>query len=128
MILIGDKLVPCESIGFINSFDDIKNTASNSTVSFRFNEELLAYCFKNSVNSAVLVSNIKEAIYSNALNAKYIIAQKELAQKIQKVAENYMYDSKILAIIQSNDELEEIASMEIDGVIYSNLLPSLKTS
>ncbi|MGM0520332.1 MAG: hypothetical protein ACQERD_11905 [Campylobacterota bacterium] len=128
MILIGDKLIPYENIYFINSVNDIEETSSNSTVSFRFNEKLLNYCFKNSVNSAVLVSSIKEAIYANALNAKYIIAKKDLAKKIQKIAENYMYDSKILAIINSNNELEEIASLEIDGVIYSNLLTSLKTS
>ena len=33
-----------------------------------------------------------------------------------------MYDSKILAIIKSNDELENIAKNEIDGVIYKNLI------
>ena len=41
---------------------------------------------------------------------------------MQKIAENYMFDSKILAIIKSNDELEEIALDEIDGVIYKELI------
>ena len=48
--------------------------------------------------------------------------EKELAKQIQKIADNYMYDSKILAIIKSNDELENIAKNEIDGVIYKNLI------
>ncbi len=122
MILIGDKLVPYENITFINNIDEIKQTAPNSTVSFRFNEELLRYCFDNNINSAVLVNSVKESIYCNALNSKYIIANRNLAIDIQKIAENYMYDSKILAIIESNTEIEQVASNEIDGVIYNNLL------
>ena len=122
MILIGDKLVPFEEISFINSLEDIKNTKANSTISFGYNEDLLKYSFENELNSAVIVSSIKDAVYANALNAKYIIADKNLAKDIQKVAENYMFDSKILATIESGDEIEEIASFEIDGVIYKSLV------
>ena len=66
--------------------------------------------------------NIKEALYVNALEGKYIIADKTLAVSLQKLADNYIFDSKILALIDSNDEFEEIAKNEIDGVIYKKLL------
>ena len=66
--------------------------------------------------------SIKEAIYANSLNAKYIISEKELAKAIQKIADNYMFDSKILAVIETNDEIEEIAQSEIDGIIYKSIL------
>ena len=33
-----------------------------------------------------------------------------------------MYDAKILAIIESSDEFEEIAKAQIDGVIFKNLI------
>lgn len=122
MILIGDKLVPFDELSKVQKIEDIKNTKSNTTLSFGYNEELLKYTYENELNIAVKVDSIKEAIYANALNAKYIIAQKLLAKEIQKVAENYMFDSKILAIIENNDELEEIASFEIDGVIYKSIL------
>ena len=61
-------------------------------------------------------------MFSNSLRANYIIAQKDLSKELQKIAENYMYDSKILAIIDSNNEFEEIAKNEIDGIIYKNLI------
>jgi len=122
MLLIGDKLVPYEEIINISNIENIKTSKANSTVSFGYNDEILKYCFENEINSAVIVNSIKEAIYCNALNSKYIIASKDLAKKIQKVAENYMFDSKILAIIESSDELEVIASFEIDGVIFKTLL------
>lgn len=122
MILIGDKLVPFEDIFLIKNIKDIENTKANSTVLFDFEEEILTYCYKNELFCAVVVNSIKEAIYCNNLNVKYIISEKELSIELQKIADNYMYDSKILAIIDSNEELEQVAKLEIDGIIYRNLL------
>ena len=122
MIIIGDDLVPFEELNLINSFEDIKKTKANSTLLFFYNEELLKYCYENELFSAIVVKSIKEAIYSNSLNVKYIICEKKLAKKLQKIADNYMYDSKILAIVDSNNEFEEIAKSEIDGVIFKNLI------
>ena len=122
MILIGDKLVPFEDVFLIKNIKDIENTKANSTVLFDFDEEILTYCYKNELFCAVVVNSIKEAIYCNNLNVKYIISEKELSIELQKIADNYMYDSKILAIIDSNKELEQVAKLEIDGIIYRNLL------
>ena len=122
MILIGDKLIPFEDIQKISNIEDIENTKANSTVLFDYDEQILSYSYKNELATAVVVKSIKEAIYCNSLNTKYIISQKELAVQLQKIADNYMYDSKILAIIDSNDEFEQIAKCEIDGIIYRNIL------
>ena len=122
MILIGDKLVPFENISFIFNIEEIKNTKANSTILFYYDDEIILYCYENELPYAVIVTSIKEAIYSNNLNAKYIISQKELSIELQKIADNYIYDSKILAIIDSNEEFEKIAKCEIDGVIYRDLI------
>ncbi len=122
MILIGDRLIPYETISFIDSISDIDHSLPNSTLIFNYDENLVLFTRKNHINCAVVVNNIKEAIYCNALNSKYIICDKKLAKSIQKIAENYMFDSKILAIIEDDDEIEKIALSEIDGVIYSHLL------
>jgi hypothetical protein len=122
MILIGDSLIPHKEFIFIDSILDIEHTQANSTLIFNYDENLLLYCKKNSLLSAVVITTIKEAIYANALNCKYIICDKKLAKTIQKLAENYMFDSKVLAIIENSDEIEKIALSEIDGAIYSSLL------
>ena len=122
MILIGDKLIPFDNIYNISSIEDIKNTKANSVVSFRYNEKLLTYASSNELNYAVIISSMKEAIYANSLNALYIICDKELSVSVQKIADNYMFDSKILAIIDSNNEIEEIALNEIDGIIYKEMI------
>lgn len=122
MIIIGDELIPFESFSNIDSIDSIKETKANSTVLFNYSDEITKYCFENEISFTVVVNSIKEAIYSSNFNAKYIIANKELAKELQKIADNYMYDAKILAIIESSDEFEEIAKAQIDGVIFKNLI------
>lgn len=122
MILIGDKIVPFEDFFKISNKNDIEKSGANSTVSFGYNEDLLTYCFQNDISFAVLISSIKEAIYANSLNAKYLICNKILAKDVQKIADNYMFDSKVLAIIESNDEIEDIALNQIDGIIYKSLI------
>ncbi len=122
MIIIGDNLIPHKTFTYIDSIMEIEHTIPNSILIFSYDENLLMYTRKNSLSVAVIVSSIKEAIYCNALHSNYIICDKKLAKTIQKVADNYMFDSKILAIIEDNEEIEKIAIDEIDGVIYSALL------
>lgn len=122
MILLGDSLVPFEDIFFIKDIEDIKTTKANSTLFFEYKEEILKYCFENSLSFGVVVKSLKEAIYSNALNAKYVVCDKNLDKNIQNIAENYMFDSKVLSIIDNENEIEDIALKQIDGVIYKKLL------
>lgn len=122
MIIIGDKLVPFEEMTYIKNLENIKDSKANSIVMFNYDEKTLKYAYENELSSAVIVTSITEAIYCNSLNAKYIISEKHLAIQIQKIADNYMYDSKNLVIIDSNEEFEHIAKDEIDGVIYRDLI------
>ena len=122
MILIGDKIIPFNTFTNISTIEEIQNTRANSIISFRYNENLLEYSSLNEVIFAVIVKSIKEAIYANALNALYIICDKQLSKSVQRIADNYMFDSKVLAIIESNEEIEEIAKNEIDGIIYKEVI------
>lgn len=122
MILIGDEIIPCETIVKINSIDDIKSTKPNSTIIFDFNVDIMTYCKNNSVQYGIIIYSIKEAIYANALKAKYIITDIESSAQVQKIAQNYMFDSRILAIIEQDSQIEEVALAEIDGIIYKKLV------
>ncbi|RXJ60250.1 hypothetical protein [Candidatus Marinarcus aquaticus] len=122
MIILGDEIVPYEALHKVNCVQDVANTPANSTVLFPYNKALMQYCAQNSVPYAVQINEVKEGIYANALKARYIIASFQTAKQIQLIAENYMYDAKVLCIIDSNNELEKIAKAEIDGVVYSSIL------
>lgn len=122
MILIGDGLIPYESIVKINQINDIKSTKPNSTLIFDYDIDLIKYCHDNSLKFAVVIQNIKELIYASKFDTKYIISNKELSKAAQKIAENYMFDAKILVIINSEDEIQWVAQSEIDGAVYTKVL------
>ncbi|OCL91248.1 hypothetical protein [Aliarcobacter thereius] len=122
MKIIGDSLIPFEEFYIVKNIEDISKTRANSQIFFNFDEKLLKYSFEQSLNFFVEVKSVKEAIYSNSLNARYIVCDKILARKLQKIADDYIFDSKILALISSNEEFEDIAEAEIDGVIYEKTI------
>ena len=122
MKIIGDSLIPFEEFYIVKNIEDISKTRANSQIFFNFDEKLLKYSFEQNLNFFVEVKSVKEAIYSNSLNARYIVCDKILARKLQKIADNYIFDSKILALISSNEEFEDIAEAEIDGVIYEKTI------
>jgi hypothetical protein len=127
MIVLGHYLINSEYLYMVFNFEDIKKTPSNSTVLINFSDgTLLKELSNNKIKTAVKVSNIKEAIFSEALRSKYIIANNlALAIQIQKLAENYLYDSKILVEIEIESDLELIAENKIDGVIYKNAIKNI---
>ena len=120
MIIVGNKNIPYQNIKVINSIEDVKNTSANDIVYFPYDIELIKYCKANSVRCAVKISNITEAIFCNALEVFFIISYD--AKALQKIAENYMFDSKVLQIISTDEDIEQIAINEIDGCIYKEVL------
>ncbi len=122
MILIGDKLIPHETITKIFSIEDIAHTEPNSTVLFDYDLELIKYCHNNSLKSAVIVKTIVELIYVSQFDVAYIICNKELAQDAQKIADNYLFDAKTLMQVNNSDEIPWVAKNEIDGAIYKGIL------
>ena len=122
MIIIGDQFIPYEKIQRVNSIEDIASTISNSTLVFKFEKNIMQYCMQNDINYGVEVLNIKESIYANSMKAKYIFCTDDIIQEVQKIAENYLFDSKIIATISSENEIEDIALNGIDGVVFKAIL------
>lgn len=119
MVILNHKNFKSETLSEIHSLDEIKLTPSNSTLIFDFDINLCNYCSENSLAFGTKIDAIKEIVFSANLNAKYIlIDDKELVIKAQKIADDYMYDSKIILIIENEDELEWCAINGIDGVLF----------
>lgn len=86
------------------------------------NLDIITHAALNSVKIALHVKSIIEILYASSLGASYIIIEKELAKTAQNIAENYLFDAKILALIEDEDEIEELALLGVDGVIFSNAI------
>lgn len=70
----------------------------------------------------IIVYSLKEFIVAAKCGVKYAIAGYGLAKQLQKAADNYLYDTKVLAIIDKEEELEQAAIDELDGVIRADLI------
>lgn len=125
MLIFGHKFIPSESLYHTPNIDSISNTPPSSIIYLEFSEEnldIIDHANSNQLQFALSVKNITELIYASALEAKYILVSAEIAKIAQNIAENYLFDAKILVHIQSNEDIEEMALLGIDGVIFSNAI------
>jgi hypothetical protein len=121
MQIFGHKWI--DSIQFYNieSIDDIASTPPNSIVKISNLSkfiDIVKHCQKNLIPFVLEIDSIKDAIFANIFGAKYTISSKELAKKIMPIAQNYLFDTQILAKISEDNEIEEMAKIGVDGVIF----------
>jgi hypothetical protein len=125
MILLGHKFIPSESLYHVEDIDAIEHTPPSSTLYLEFSQErldIINHARVNNINFTLKVKNIKELIYASSLGAKYIIVPKNMAKTAQDIAENYLFDAKILVHTDDDKEIEEMALLGIDGLIYPNTI------
>jgi len=106
----------------VDNIRDIDNTPPNSIVhlsSLPYSIDIAKYCQKNLVPFAIDINSIKHSIFANILGAKYIICSPNLSKDIMPIAQNYLFDTKVLATISQENEIEEMAKVGVDGVILS---------
>jgi hypothetical protein len=118
MVVIGHQDIPYESVDFINSIDDIRDTKSNSTIFFDYDITVIRHLHDNDIEFGVVVDTLEEVVIVSNLGAKYIVIDdKDFAKQVQDIADNYLYDSKILVKANNTSEIEWSVLNKIDGVI-----------
>jgi hypothetical protein len=121
MILFGHPLIPSEKFYRIDSIDAISHTPSNAIVVFPFNPSylpLIEHLRTNHVRFALEIATIDEAVIGENLRANYLIVRPEAGEAIQKVAEHYLFDAKILGYCADESHLESLIALRLDGAIF----------
>jgi len=121
MIIIGHPWVESHRFCRVFSKKDIEESRADDIVLLEplvDSVELAKYCQQNDIAYAITVNSLKEALFANALNAAYIICKEEEAQLIQPIAQEYLFDSKVLVLIHDEKEIVKIARSGIDGVLF----------
>ncbi len=80
------------------------------------------HCQSNNIPFAVVVNTLDDALFANALGAKYIICEEDDALMIQPIAQEYLFDTRILVLIHSEKEISKIARGGVDGVIFADAI------
>jgi len=125
MILFGHRFIESDSFYHVESIDAIQKTPPSSTLYIEFSEmnlDIIKHTQANNLSTAIRVKNITELIYASQLGCSYVVTKKESAKTLQTVAEEYLLDTKILAEISSEEEIEEIALLGIDGVLFASAI------
>ncbi len=125
MLIFGHRFILSDSFYHIDSIDDIKDTPSSSILHIEFDEsylEIINFLRDNGITFALSVKNIKELIYASSLGASFILVDNKLSKISNDIANNYLFDAKVLVHIDHEDEIEEIAKIGVDGVIFDNAI------
>ncbi|MCD6432409.1 MAG: hypothetical protein J7L21_00055 [Sulfurimonas sp.] len=125
MIIYGHRFISDTLFYHVPNIDAILNTPPSSTIFTEFSEDnldIITHATSNQITLALSVENITQIIYASSLGASFIIVSKELARTAQNLANNYLFDAKILVNIENEDEIEELAILGVDGVIFSNAI------
>lgn len=125
MKIFGHPWLPSEEFYPISSITEIEKTPPNSTVllsPLSFSLKLAHYCNKNRVAYVLEVRSIKDALFANQMGCRYVVTEKSLAKELMPIAQNYLFDTQILAKIKEESEIEELAKDGVDGVIFSKII------
>jgi len=125
MLIIGHPWIKSHKFSKVFSIEDIKNSQTDDVVLLEplaDSHSFAAYCQQNSIDYAVVVSTLDGAIFANALGARYMICEEEIALTIQPIAQEYLFDTKVLVLIHNEKEISKIARGGIDGVIFAEAI------
>lgn len=125
MIIIGHPWIESPKFCKVFSVDEIKSCKAENVVVLEplaDSHKLAEYCQKNDIAYAVPVNRLKEAVFANALGAKYIICEEDDASVIQSIAQEYLFDTRVLVLIYDGESIEKIARSLIDGVIFAEAI------
>jgi hypothetical protein len=121
MLIFGHPWVESSRFVKVFSVEEIERSAPGDVLllePLNVSIELVKHCRAHELPFAVTVSSIREPIFANALDAAYIIAEHEQAISIQKIADEYLFDTRVLVLIENEKRIETMARFSIDGVIF----------
>jgi len=110
------------SILFSPSLSTLSKSGSGALIITPFDPESLERFIEYRDFLGVIAYNIEEFILIAKCGVRYAILSKELAPSCQKIAENYLYDTKVIAMCETSSEMEWAANEGIDGIINHQTL------
>ena len=119
MLILNHSVVSPLEICVVDSLQDIQDSLPSAFLILRGDLKIAQFCYQNGIDYASVIQNIKEALLVVNLGGKFFICEYlEMAKELQNLAENYLFDAKVLLCIKEEEEMLEIAKLGIDGVIF----------
>ena len=125
MIIIGHPWIKSKHFCKVFSIEDIQKSEVEQIVLLEplvDSHKHAEYCQENKIPYAVVVTTLTHAILANALGAKYIVCEEGDALMLQPIAQEYLFDTRILVLIHEENEMNKIARAGIDGAIFAEAI------
>ena len=119
MLIFGHKLIKAPTFIFTHKHFNEKG----AIFCFDYDEKCIKEAKKRGVKFAIFIKSKDEIFLSNALGAEFLIFKDENLTKFSaKAAEFYLFDSKILYVVEDFCHLEKFYEMGVDGVILESFI------
>ena len=108
MKILGHPWIQSEILRKVSTKEQIMQSSPKEIVlleSFEKAHLLAIYCQENAISYAIYGKSIKDAIFANALGAKYVVCQEEDAKRIQAIATDYLFDTSVLVPIEDENTI-----------------------
>ena len=125
MLIIGHPWIKSQKLRKVFSIEDIKKSQADEIVLLEplvDSHTFAQYCQENSIVYAVVTTSLDDALFANALGAKYMLCEEDVALMIQPIAQEYLFDTRVLVLIHNAKEIAKIARGGIDGVIFAEAI------
>ncbi|MBN2768993.1 MAG: hypothetical protein JXQ68_07800 [Campylobacterales bacterium] len=120
MLIFGYDLIPSRPWCKVSTQKEVASTSSSTVILLGLNSlDVATYCKEQNVDFALEVESTKEALIASALGASYLLCAQDVAKEIQAIANEYLWIAKVIVPIENEDELEIVARLGIDGVIFA---------
>lgn len=122
LIILGHPWIQSEVLKKVKSIEDIVASQPRQVVlldNLQQSYGLAQHAQKNYIPFGVYSTTAKEAVLANALGAKYIVCTIKEAESFQKIANNYLFDARILVPISHESEIDTLVYLGIDGIVFT---------
>ena len=125
MLIVGHPWIKSQKFHKVCSLEDIKKSQADEIVlleTLADSHALAQYCQENGIVYALETTSLDDALFANALGAKYMLCEENMALTIQPIAQEYLFDTRVLVRIDNEKEMTKIAKAGIDGVIFAEAI------
>ncbi len=118
MLIFGHKLYSQKEFFWLRNLEFQKGVNC-----FTYDEALIEKARKKGVDFAILAQNEDELFLANHFKASFILFKDEnLARFGARAAEFYLFDSKILFLLEELKALKKAFELGVDGVILKSFI------
>jgi hypothetical protein len=121
MILLNHPDLKSQKVVFVDSSTDVLTTPTGSLLVYTFDRTMIEnyqQMITGGLPLAIEVASIVELLLVASFSPRFCIVPTFLAKEAQRLATNYLWDTKVIVAITREQEIVWASLLELDGVLF----------